>query len=217
MKKKSIIYVAIAIVVIGIALIAIKGLNFDLAFSNSKRLDIYVGKKIDLNEINQIAKDTLGDNKIIIREIETFGDMFSITANDFSDEQIEQMVSKINEKYDVEITKDEHTSIIEIPNLRERDIVKPYIIPTIISLAIISLYMLVRFRKNGGLKIVVITILGTVLVELLLLSVYAICRLPINNYTMSIALIVLVLTLFGYNCKFENALNLEKLKRKHNA
>ena len=119
------------------------------------------------------------------------------------------MVNAINEKYGVEYTKDD-VEIIKESQMSILDIIKPYIIPVIIALALVVIYIAIRYHKLGFWKILLSTILWIIVIEALLYSVYAIIRLPVNAITIPIALMVFVFTVLGIIINSENKLKLIK-------
>ena len=55
MKNKIIAVVLLLVLIAGIAVIALKGVNYELRFSDSKELDLNVTKQISVNDIKPIA------------------------------------------------------------------------------------------------------------------------------------------------------------------
>ena len=68
-----------------------------------------------------------------------------------------------------------------VANKRIRDIVRPYVIPMLIVFGIVCLYALIRFRKINSLKLVMTDMGQIILTEIVLLSVIAIVRIPVND------------------------------------
>ena len=88
MKKRDIIILAIMmiIIVIGIILACTIGFNKQLRYSDSQKIDIYVGEEVDLNKIKEIANEVIGNNNMV-QIIEIYGDMVTIRAKSISEEQ----------------------------------------------------------------------------------------------------------------------------------
>lgn len=151
---KKIIFIVLAIIIIvGIVLTATIGLNVDIIYKNHEQIKIYIGKEINIKDIEAIAKEVFTKQKIQVEMIESFNDSCAINIENVTDEQIELLKQKITEKYGIE----DLTNSIErtsIPNLRLRDLIKPYIIPVIISTLIVFGFMAIRFKNIGSVKIV---------------------------------------------------------------
>ena len=76
------------------------GLNLNLMYSNHKRIEIYLEKEFDNNDIYKIAKEVFGNEEVKVQKVELYEDIASIIVKDATDEQLEQLSSKINEKYE---------------------------------------------------------------------------------------------------------------------
>lgn len=152
---KKIIFIVLAIIIIvGIVLTATIGLNVDIMYKNHEQLKIYIGKEINIKDIEVIAKEVFGKQKIQVEMVESFNDSCAINLENVTDEQLELLKQKITEKYGIEDT----TNTIEktsIPSLRLRDLIKPYIIPAIISTVAVLGFMAIRFKNIGSVKVVV--------------------------------------------------------------
>lgn len=205
-KKTKIILGIIALVIIaGIIITLTVGLNFDLRYEESKRVEFYLQTDFNISDIKQITNEVMPDEEVIIQKVEVFEDTVSITAKEITDEQKQNLITKLNEKYGTELSS-ENIEIENIPHTRGRDIIKPYIVPFMISTLIILVYMAIRYRKIGIIKTVLKTIIISVLAQLTLLSIMAIVRIPIGIITIPLVIIVYLLTLFGITTYFEKQL-----------
>lgn len=209
--KKKVLYVVIGIIIIvGIIVGALKGLNLGLEYQANEKLELYIGKVVDRKDIEEIANDVFGKGENKVQIIEIFNDMVSITVRESNDEQIEKFINTVNEKYGVEYTKDD-VEIVKEPQMNIMDIISPYIIPVVIAAILAVLYIAIRYYKLGFWKTLLFSILTVVVIEALLYSVYAITRLPVNSMTIPIALSVFVLTVLGITINCEN--KLKKIKK----
>lgn len=211
MKKKIIIGIILAIIILaGIIITCTLGLNFDLNYANHKEIDIYIGKEFENKDIYNIAKEVLEKQKIAVQKVELYEDMVSITVKDITDEQVANINTKINEKYEIE-NKVEDITITSVSNVRGRDLIKPYVLPVAISFVLIIIYIAIysAVYYHKGIKIntikeiakSIVIIIGT---QLLYLSLIAIIRIPINSLTLPISIVIYIITTIGI------ILNLEK-------
>ena len=196
---KKVVYIILAcIIIIGTVITATMGLKADLIYSKNVEIDIYIGKQVNKEEINDIVKEVFSEKKVIVQQIELFEDMVSITIPEKSDEelktQIEQLNTKINEKYGTE-NKAEDIKVIHNSKIKLSSIIKPYIVPIAISVLVILVYVIVRYRKLGILKTIVSYILTVGAVEAVFLSIIAITRFPINRLVIPIGLLLYVTTI----------------------
>ena len=204
--KIKILYIFIAIVIIaGIVVGCTAKFKFSLAYDDSNRIEVYIGKDYTKSDVESIAKEVFGTNDVLIQKIEFFNDSVAITVRESNDEQLNNLVTKINEKYETSLTKDDLT-VVEIPHYRGRDLMANYVWPIAISAVLIILYELIRFRKIGVLKIAAKLIIWSIVIEALYLSVLAIARIPISYYTLPLGIILAVLTLTVITYKNEKKL-----------
>lgn len=212
-KQKMIIAIIILIIIAGIIITATMGLNFDLRFQESKKVELYLGKDFEIKDIKQITNEVMPNQYVIVQKVEVYEDSVSIIAKDINDEQKQNLVNKVNEKYGTEISNDT-TEIVTIPHTRGRDLVKPYILPFAISMIIILVYMAVRYRKLGVIKTVLQTIFVCILTQVVLLSIIAITRIPVGRLTMPVSIAVYLLNLVGVTSNLENKLKIENESEK---
>lgn len=211
-KKSKILIAIIAIIIIaGTIITATIGLNFDLRYKESKKIELYLQKDFNISDIKQITDEVMQGTEVVIQKVEVFEDTVSIRAQDITDEQKQGIIDKVNEKYGTEISKDD-IETETIPNTRGRDIIKPYILPFSIATLIILVYIAVRYRKLKVLKTVLKTIFILILSQVVLLSIMAITRIPIGIVTIPLIIIVYLLTLIGITTYFEKELS--KMKQK---
>ena len=205
-KKTKIIFTIIAIIIlIGIAITCTIGLNFDLRYRDSKRMELYLEQDFNISDIKQMTDEVMPDKKVIIQKVEVYEDTVSITAEDITDEEKQSLIDKVNEKYGTTLAA-ESTEIETIPNTRGRDIVKPYVVPFGIATLIILVYMSIRYRKLGVIKTLLKTIVIAIVAEMVLLSIMAITRIPIGLITIPLVITVYLLTLIGLTTYFEKEL-----------
>ena len=201
-KKTKIIFTIIAIIIlIGIAITCTIGLNFDLRYRDSKRMELYLEQDFNISDIKQMTDEVMPDKKVIIQKVEVYEDTVSITAEDITDEEKQSLIDKVNEKYGTTLAA-ESTEIETIPNTRGRDIVKPYVVPFGIATLIILVYMAIRYRKLGVIKTLLKTIVIAIVAEMVLLSIMAITRIPIGLITIPLVITVYLLTLIGLTTYF---------------
>ena len=205
-KNKILIIILILVIIAGILVTANIGLKFDLRYEASQKIELNLEQEFEISDIKNITDEILQNQEVIIQKVELYKDTVCIISNEISEEQRNNLVEKINEKYGTELVA-EDTEILTIPHTRGRDIIKPYITPFIIATAIIIIYMAIRYYKLNSLKVVLKTIGICILAQLVLLSIIAITRIPIGRLTIPLILIVYMLTLIGLTTKFEKRLS----------
>ncbi len=210
-KSKQLKIILIVLVIIaGIVMIAVKGLNFDLKYQDTQRVELYLKTEFNISDIRQITNEVFGSQKVMIQKVEVFEDSVSITTTSISDEQKSNLITKINEKYGTELTA-EDTTVEDIGHTRGRDIIKPYVIPFAIAVIIVLIYLGIRYYKLSIVKVLAKSIGIMALAQILLFSIIAITRIPIGRLTIPMVILVYLLTLFGITTKFEKDLSKKKL------
>ena len=216
MKNISkILYVLCVLVIIaGIIVWKNAGLNYSTELAYGTTVEIYFDNSTDKNEIENIAKDAFGKD-IKVKDVKRFSDAFAIKIKgEITDEQKNDFVSKVNEKYSLE-KKVEDLTIIEMPAIKGRDLVKNYIKPTIISAIVILLYLTIRYRKIGNIKLALGTLIKTAIITGAYFGLVIITRLPIISlYTIPVGMFIAIITLMILCYKNENKLEEENRKNK---
>ena len=201
MSKKSKILCVILVIIFIAAIIstAIRGLNVSMEYAEGTSIVFDLGKQYDKKDIKQIAKEIWPNESIFVQKVEVYDESVLIKVSQVNDEQLDNLVTKINEKYELELKKENFT-ILYNSNNKIRDIVKPYIIPLIIATALIVVYYSIRFK---GVKEILEFLLSLVAVEGIIYSIYALAMLPINFMTMPIVMIAYCLVTIFVTLKNE--------------
>ena len=201
-NKKIILLGLILLIIAGIIVVAFKGFNVSLIYQQHENVSFLIGKDVDLIDIKQICKEVFNGKEVVLKEMELFNDSVNISVESITNEEKEQLINKINEKYGTEFTLEGITTRT-ISNIRIRDLIKPYFKPVILSAVLIIVYLIIRFRKSN-----IVELLGTIavviiLTEALLASIIAIVRLPLSPVMINLMMLVAVVELLVYINKKE--------------
>ena len=202
-NKKIILLGLILLIVAGIIVVALKGFNVSLILQQHESVNIFIGKEVNLKDIKSICNEVFGNKRVVLRNVELFDDSVNINVESITNEEKEVLVIKINEKYGTELTV-EGLTVNSNSNIRIRDLVKPYFKPVILSIVLIVVYLIIRFRKEN-----VLSVLGTitgiiVLTEAGLASIIAIVRIPLSPIMINLMTVVAIIELLVYINKKEN-------------
>ena len=215
-KDKKNIFLAIICIVIlaGIIMFCIKELNYNLSYGKNTTISVNIEKDVNINEIKQLVEEVVG-SEADVRTLNESNNYVLITVKEITDEQRSNLLAKINEKYSLELSQDD-IKTTNNAQVKLCDMIKPYITPSIISIALIMIYFVIRYRKYGIGKIILETLGSIVISEALLFSIYAITRIPVNSLTMPMAVILFVIVIIVLMERFrkEEAKAKEKSKRK---
>lgn len=209
--KKVVSILLICLLIAGIILISTMGFNVGLKYSENTQIAINIGKKFDVRDVKAIASEVFGKQRVIVQKVELYEDMVQITVKDATEEQISELNTKINEKFEIENEVDS-VEITKNSNVRLRTIIKPYIVPIIIISLITIVYAMIVYRKLGVWSVFYKTLMSIVAPQAILSSVYAVTRLPINRGTAIVAVIVYIASIILPMAYFSKNIEDKKIK-----
>lgn len=190
MKNKIFVGLAI-IIIIGIIIITTLGFNLDESYRDYNLVQVRIGQEYNVSDIKTIANEVFSNSNVNIEKAGVYSDYLIIKVKDINDEQKNLLNTKINEKYGID-NKIEDISVNYIPKLKIIDMVKSYIVPVLATMILVLVYMAIRFRKIGSNKVILQTILLTVIAELLYFSIIAITRFPVNRLVLPVGMAIYV-------------------------
>ena len=179
-----------------------KGFNVDLMLEQHEEMNIVIGKEINVKEVKNICKEVFKNKQTIIRTVDLFNDSVNISVESITDEEKSELVIKLNEKYETELSV-EGLSVYTVSNVRIRDLIRPYISPVVISVIVIVAYLIIRFRKMSVVKLLGKLFGIIILTEAVIASVIAISRMPVSATIVNLMTVVAVIELIFYISKTE--------------
>ncbi len=203
-KVISLLAVVLVIIIIGLIMLFVKGLNYGLMYGKNTTVELYLKTDFEFSDVKNIITEIFG-NKVKTRHVNNLDYDILIITKEAQDEKLESLVSKINEKYSLDLKKDD-LLVTNNANVGIIDLISPYILPVCLTSIMILAYFIIRYKSIGIFNISVYTILTIILVQLLLLSVYAIARIPINEYTMPASLVLYLASVMGLTEIFESSM-----------
>ena len=227
-KNKIILFVLALILLAGIIMVCVKGFNVSLDLRAHDTLKFSFDQKFNREDITKICDEVFKDKIYEIKKVEVFSDSVYIISPTITEKEEEALLEKLNNLYvneDVEATESEGSEEVEQTifdklekgkkydfyhdsKIRIRDIVKPYIIPSVITALIIVVYIAIRYKKLGNPFITVCKTLGEMLVILLeVLSIIAITRIPFTTTVIPIVMFIIIISLCIRFMMFEKELN----------
>ena len=190
MKNKILIGLAIVILV-GIIITVAVGFNVDMCYRDYNLVDIKIGQDFNINDIKTITNEVFQKQNVEIQKAGVYSDNVVIKVNNITDEQKNLINTKINEKFGINNSVDD-IKVNYIPSYKLRDIIKPYIIPLIITTVLILAYMAIRFRKIGIAKVISQAVILTIIAELVYASIIVITRYPVNRLVMPVGVVIYI-------------------------
>lgn len=207
-SKKIIILGVILLIIAGIIVVALKGFHVSLMFGKHEVIEIKIGKEVDLNVVKEIGNEIFENKEFVVKGLEVFGDSVQINVSSITDEEKTNLINQINDKFGTSKTV-EDLNINSVSNKRIRDVVRPYLAPMAISLVVVFIYLLIRFRKINAVKIIIEFIRNVILTEAILLSIIAITRLETTDLLIHLLMIVPIAELVYTVAKGEKKLEVE--------
>lgn len=199
--KKVIQILLICLIIAGIVVISTVGFNVGLKYSEHKEISINISKEFNVSDIRNITKEVFGNKPVIIQQVELYKDMVQISVKEASEEQVSSLNDKINEKYGLENAISD-VKVVDIPNVRLRNVIKPYILPVSIVSVLTIIFAMIVYRKLGVWKVLYATAMAIVAPQAILSSLYAVTRIPINRIATIVAISVFALSITMIILKF---------------
>lgn len=202
-SKKLLVLLAVILVIImiGVIVLGVKGMNYSLLYGANTQIEMYLENDFELEDIKAIAKETFGKNNIRLLD-ESKHDIL-ITVKSASEEQQNNLISKVNEKYGLELSTQD-LIVVNNGEMKLTDLISRYVFPVIIASLVILAYFIIRYRKLKLEKVVLYTLITIIGLQIALLIIYAITRIPVNSFTMPISMLIFILSVLGLTEYFDN-------------
>lgn len=176
-------------------------------FAVTQDIIISIGDDYTVEDIQAIANEVFAKENTNVEKLAEDETYVSIEAGVVSEEELESLNNKINEKYGLtnEVSSISVSQVIEnkdMPRVRLTDMAKQYIFYTIIATVIVLIYFAIRFRKAGIAKVLSSTIFSLCFAEILYMAIIAITRFPINKLAIIAAFAIYLIILTYLNKKY---------------
>lgn len=193
--KTIILLISVIINIAGVIVIGVSGFEKSLDYKYGKRIEVYIPEGYEKQEIMSIAKESFNTDEILFLKVEKMSKIAGIKVNEYTQEQLEIYLSKIEQKYNIEAEKIEYHEIV-VPETKISTIINPYILPIISITILSSIYVLIKnYKLNNKIKIL-FEILGILVITLCLyFSIIALFRLQFTIYTMPLATAIYIAAL----------------------
>lgn len=204
LNKKVLILGLSLLILAGVVVVLFRGFNVNFMLEQHEVIEFVIGKDFEMKEVSDICDEVFGDKKVVLKIVEVFNDSVSINVESITNEEKQNLVNKLNEKFGTTKTVDE-IEVKTVANVRIRDWVKPYIKPISISGIIILGYIAVKFREENIFKLLAKIIGIVVLTMAIILSVLAILRIPMSPIYIMLLTAVALVEVMVYINKHEKA------------
>ena len=193
--KKIILIILILFVLTGIIILGTIGFEKSITYEAGTRIEVYLPKGYDKQDIQNIAKESFKNTNFSIEEIEKLNQVVGIKIKDYTQEQLDTFKKNITEKYEIEEDKLELYEI-SIPATRITNIVVPYVFPALVITVLSLVYVALRNIKQKDKWKLLLKIVSILVLTLgIYFSIILIFRLPFGIYTMPLAIFIYFTTL----------------------
>lgn len=172
-----------------------------------QKIYISIGDDYSVDDIKTIANEVFSKEDTNVEKSKDNEKYVSIEANLITEQDLEILNNKINEKYNLtnktsSISASNVIKSKEMPRVRLTDMAKQYLFYTIIATIIVLVYFAIRFRKLGIAKVMLESISTIVFSELLYMAIIAITRASINKIIIIAAFAIYICVLTYLNKKY---------------
>lgn len=237
-KNKIVLFVLALILLVGIIMVCVKGFKVSLDLRAHDTLKFVFDQKFEMSDITKICDEVFKDKEYEVKTVEVFSDAVYIISPTITENEEKALLEKLDKLYatdeedgieatisaeDIEteetsteltifdkLEKGSKYELYHDSKVRIRDMVRPYVIPSIICSVITVIYMAIKYRKlnNGNAFVTVCKTLGEMLVILLeVMAVIAIVRIPFTRTLIPILMFIIVVCLCIRFAMFEKQLN----------
>lgn len=183
-KTKIWFSISLAIILVGIVLMATRGLNFGIDFKGGTKIVVDFGDSFDKVEADGIVKEYASD--AVTKTVEST--QYEIKSKDLDETKTSELFNALKEKYSLEDSA--LISQSQIGPSVGKELTRNAIVSVLVACVAMLIYIAIRFVFNFGIAAI------TALVHdvLITLAFYAIFNISINN-----SFIAAMLTIVGYS------------------
>ena len=206
LNKKVGLLALVLLVIAGLVVVLLKGFNVSLMSRQHESLDIVLAQSFEMKDMKEICNKVFGNKKYVVRTIEVFSDAVNINVESATDEEKQNLITEINNKYGLNLTTENITVRVN-SNVRIRDMVIPYVLPGFVSMVLITIYLIIRFRKLNAFKMLG-SVYGFILITLAVIaSIVAIARIPFSSLIVNLMAVSCIVELVIANAYLEKNYN----------
>ncbi len=189
-NSKTAFIIAAVVLVLGVLSMLIRGFNLDIDFAGGTELSISIGKNVtsELDNIKAIVKDVIGEEASSVAKSGSDANQAIIKTKELSNETTDKLFEALKEKYN--LTAETFDSIETVGSTISGDTQKTAIVSCLVAVALILVYITIRFQFTSGLSSIVCLAFNI----FTMLAFYSLLQIPVNSN-----LIAACLTILGYS------------------
>lgn len=183
-----ILAISLILVVAGIVYGLVTDYVFDIDFKGGTRIRAELNEEYNTSELKDIVNNVCGQTPEI-QSNSSGNNAVTITTQVIPEEQANQIVEALKEKY----TNMSEPTIKNVQASYGKELVNTAIIAVIVSIALLLVYIAIRF-KTLGYTAALSAVLGLVFDVCFLMAIYGVFKFPINS-----TFVAVILTIIGYS------------------
>lgn len=183
-KTKIWFSISLAIILVGIVLMATRGLNFGIDFKGGTKIVVDFGDSFDKVEADGIVKEYAPD--AVTKTVEST--QYEIKSKDLDETKTAEMFDALKEKYSLEDS--DLISQSQIGPSVGKELTRNAVLSVLVACIAMLIYIAIRFEFNFGIAAIVALVHDV----LITLAFYAIFDIPVNS-----SFIAAMLTIIGYS------------------
>ena len=183
-KTKIWFSISLAIILVGIVLMATRGLNFGIDFKGGTKIVVDFGDSFDKVEADGIVKEYAPD--AVTKTVEST--QYEIKSKDLDETKTAEMFDSLKEKYSLEDSA--LISQSQIGPSVGKELTRNAVLSVLVACIAMLIYIAIRFEFNFGIAAIVALVHDV----LITLAFYAIFDIPVNS-----SFIAAMLTIIGYS------------------
>ena len=183
-KTKIWFSISLAIILVGIVLMATRGLNFGIDFKGGTKIVVDFGDSFDKVEADGIVKEYASD--AVTKTVEST--QYEIKSKDLDETKTAELFDALKEKYSLEDSA--LISQSQIGPSVGKELTRNAVLSVLVACIAMLIYIAIRFEFNFGIAAIVALVHDV----LITLAFYAIFDIPVNS-----SFIAAMLTIVGYS------------------
>ncbi|HZK33256.1 MAG TPA: protein translocase subunit SecF [Tissierellaceae bacterium] len=185
-NRKIYSMISLIIIIIGLLMFFVKGLNYGIDFSGGTLIEINVGEFIEVDEVRKIV-DEYDTGASIIHAGSEKDTIIIKSTKDLKNNETTGIINGFVEKYEID---GENFKSQKIGATISNEIKNKALLSTVVATVLMLAYITWRFQFAFGLAAIVALAHDI----LIMLAVYSIFRIPVNN-----SFIAAILAVLGYS------------------
>ena len=189
--KNRWIYIAVSVVLIlvGVVFTAIGGFNLDIDFAGGTSITMDAGQPVDKAEIAELANNALGFSVSAVQVSMDNPAEFTIKAKTLTEAQSDALILTMKTRYGLAEDNSDYSVNSFAPSYGKKLMGEAFMAVGI-AVVLMLVYITIRFEFLSGISAIIALIHDV----LIMISVYAIFRVPVNS-----SFIAVILTILGYS------------------